>query len=182
MSTPGERNYLTQTEVEKMLQALPKGTFQIRNRALILISYIHALRAQEAVTLKWSALDLDNGTMHVQRVKGSLSTTHYLTAREIRLLKRLRSAQEPGAYVFQSRQGGPITTRTMHNVVREAGELAKLDIPAHPHMLRHGAGFALANAGKDTRSLQDYLGHKQIRHTVRYTQIAPERFRNFWPG
>jgi integrase len=177
-----ERKYLTQTEVEKMIRAIPKGPFQLRNRALILITYIHALRSQEAVTLKWSALDLDNGTVFVRRCKNSTSTSHYLTSREIRLLKRLRSAQQPGAYVFQSRQGGPITTRTMRDIVAQAGEQANIGITAHPHMLRHGAGFFLANSGKDTRSLQDYMGHKQIRHTILYTQIAPRRFRDFWPG
>jgi hypothetical protein len=47
-------------------------------------------------------------------------------------------------------------------------------------MLRHGCGFALANAGHDTRSLQAYLGHRNIQHTVRYTELAPDRFKNFW--
>jgi site-specific recombinase XerD len=47
-------------------------------------------------------------------------------------------------------------------------------------MLRHSTGFKLANQGVDTRSLQHYLGHKNIQHTVRYSELSPERFRNFW--
>jgi site-specific recombinase XerD len=60
------------------------------------------------------------------------------------------------------------------------GRAAKMPFPVHPHMLRHAAGFKLANQGVDTRSLQQYLGHKNIQHTVRYTELSPERFRDFW--
>ena len=65
-------------------------------------------------------------------------------------------------------------------MIKRAGELAHLQLSVHPHMLRHGCGFALANAGHDTRSLQAYLGHRNIQHTVRYTELAPDRFKNFW--
>ena len=177
-----QRKYLTQTEVEKMIRAVPDDPQRLRNQALILIMYIHALRAAEASRLKWAAMDLENGTVHVSRVKRGTPTTHYLTERELRLLKRLKSSQEPAAHVFRSRKGGPITTRTIHRIIEEAGALAKLDVKAHPHMLRHGAGYHLANNGTDTRSLQDYMGHRTIQHTVRYTSMAPERFKNFWPG
>ena len=51
---------------------------------------------------------------------------------------------------------------------------------AHPHMLRYACGFALANKGHDTRALQAYLGHKNIQHTVRYSELAPDRFKDFW--
>jgi site-specific recombinase XerD len=64
-------------------------------------------------------------------------------------------------------------------MLERAAEAARLEIKAHPHMLRHACGFALANAGHDTRALQAYLGHKNIQHTVRYTELAPARFKNF---
>jgi site-specific recombinase XerD len=57
---------------------------------------------------------------------------------------------------------------------------AKMPFPIHPHMLRHGCGYALANAGNDTRALQAWLGHRNIQHTVRYTELAPNRFKDFW--
>jgi type 1 fimbriae regulatory protein FimB len=47
-------------------------------------------------------------------------------------------------------------------------------------MLRHACGFALAGKGHDTRALQAYLGHRNIQHTVRYTELAPDRFKDFW--
>src|SRR5258705_19898 len=59
-------------------------------------------------------------------------------------------------------------------------EAAKLGFKVHPHMLRHACGFALANKGHDTRALQGYLGHKNIQHTVRYTELSPDRFKDFW--
>ena len=73
-----------------------------------------------------------------------------------------------------------MTTATVRKMVARAGEVAKLLFPIHPHMLRHACGFALANAGHDTRALQAYLGHSNIQHTVRYTELAPTRFKNFW--
>jgi site-specific recombinase XerD len=63
---------------------------------------------------------------------------------------------------------------------RRIGETSLAVGPIHPHMLRHGCGYALANAGHDTRALQAWLGHKNIQHTVRYTELAPDRFKNFW--
>src|SRR5499427_1289459 len=60
------------------------------------------------------------------------------------------------------------------------GLRAQVRPPIHPHMLRHACGFKLANDGHDTRALQHYLGHKNIQHTVRYTKMAADRFKDFW--
>jgi hypothetical protein len=60
------------------------------------------------------------------------------------------------------------------------GVAAKLGFKAHPHMFRHTCGFQLANQGTDTRTLQAYLGHRNIQHTVRYTELSPTRFKNLW--
>ncbi len=68
----------------------------------------------------------------------------------------------------------------MRKIIARAGELAGLGFPVHPHMLRHACGFKLANDGHDTRAIQHYLGHKNIQHTVRYTELAPDRFNGFW--
>jgi len=74
---------------------------------------------------------------------------------------------------------GPMTPKAFHALFGRIGARAKMPFPVHPHMLRHGCGYALANAGHDTRSLQAYLGHKNIQHTVRYTELAPDRFKDF---
>jgi site-specific recombinase XerD len=71
-------------------------------------------------------------------------------------------------------------TAYLRKMVARLGAAAGFEYPVHPHQLRHGCGFKLANDGHDTRSLQAYLGHKNIAHTVRYTELAPTRFRHFW--
>ncbi|WP_414590008.1 tyrosine-type recombinase/integrase [Scytonema sp. PCC 10023] len=67
-------------------------------------------------------------------------------------------------------------------IVERAGELADLPFPVHAHMLRHGTGYYLANRGTDTRTIQSYLGHNNIQHTVRYTKLASGRFQGLWDG
>src|SRR5262249_17340199 len=99
---------------------------------------------------------------------------------EIRPLRRLQREQGASSHVFQSERGGPMTPKAFHALFGRIGARAKMPFPIHPHMLRHGCGYALANAGHDTRALQAWLGHKNIQHTVRYTELAPDRFKNFW--
>jgi site-specific recombinase XerD len=83
-------------------------------------------------------------------------------------------------YVFTSERGGPIAAKSFHTLISRLGERAGMAFPIHPHMLRHGCGYALANAGHDTRAIQAWMGHKNIQHTVRYTELAPDRFKDFW--
>ena len=108
------------------------------------------------------------------------SSVHPLRGEELRALRRLQRECGPSPYVFQSERGGPMTPKSFHALFGRIGVWAKMPFPIHPHMLRHGCGYALANAGHDTRALQAWLGHKNIQHTVRYTELAPDRFKNFW--
>jgi site-specific recombinase XerD len=82
--------------------------------------------------------------------------------------------------VFTSELRAPFGTARFARMVERAGVEAKLGFKAHPHMLRHACGYALANKGHDTRSLQAHLGHRNIQHTVRYTELSPTRFNDFW--
>jgi type 1 fimbriae regulatory protein FimB/type 1 fimbriae regulatory protein FimE len=83
-------------------------------------------------------------------------------------------------YVFVSELKGPLTPAAIQHIVARAGQLAGMPFRVHPHMLRHACGYKLANDGQDTRAIQAYLGHRNINHTVRYTELSPERFRGFW--
>ena len=74
----------------------------------------------------------------------------------------------------------PLTAATVRKLVARAGVKAGLDFPVHPHMLRHACGYWLANAGYDTRAIQHYMGHKNIQHTVRYTELSAARLNGFW--
>ncbi len=139
------------------------------------------LRAIELVDLRWDQVDFDNATLAVRRAKKGTPRIHPIGGDELRALRKLSREQNPkSAYVFSSERGAPFSTAGFARMVERAGLAAELGFKAHPHMLRHADGFALAKKGHDTRSLQAYLGHKNIQHTVRYTELSPDRVKDFW--
>jgi type 1 fimbriae regulatory protein FimE len=175
------REYLTPAEVEKLLQASSKvGRHGARDRTLILLAYRPALRVSELVTMRWEQIDFKTGLVQVTRLKNGLPSTHPIRGTELRALRALRKDYPESPYLFVTERGGPMTPATARKLIARAGELAKLPFPIHPHMLRHSAGYKLANEGHDTRSIQQYLGHRNITHTVRYTELSPDRFKSFW--
>ena len=176
-----DREHLTPEEVEQLLKAAgARGRHPHRDRTLIMVMYRHGLRVIELTELKWSAIDLKTGLLHVRRRKSGTASTHPLRGPEIRALRKLHRESDESPYVFTTERGGPLTPRTVHHIVAQAGAAAGLPFPAHPHMLRHACGYYLANRGIDTRAIQHYLGHRNIQHTVRYTALASDRFNDFW--
>jgi integrase len=175
------REYLTAHEVEQVMAAARRvGRHPVRDATLILLMYRHGLRVAEAVALRWDAVDLRGGVLHVRRLKRGQSAVHPLRGPELRALRQLRRLSPHTPYVFVSERGGPLTDRAVRHIVLRAGQVAGLAFPIHPHMLRHACGFYLANKGIDTRAIQHYLGHCNIQHTVRYTLLTPHRFTDFW--
>jgi integrase len=175
------REHLTEAEVERLLKAAGKNRWGHRDSTMILVAYRHGLRASELADLRWDQVDFRTATLHVRRVKQGTPSTHPIVGDELRALRRLQREQEPKSpFVFTSERGAPFSTAGFARMIERAGAEAKLAFKAHPHMLRHACGFALANKGHDTRALQAYLGHKNIQHTVRYTELAPTRFKDFW--
>jgi len=176
------REHLTETEIEKLIETAKGNRHGHRDATMILVAYRHGLRATELCDLKWEAIDFRAATLDVARKKGGSATTHQISATELRALRKLQKEQDPkSAFVFVNERGTPFDRNGFNWMVKRAGKKAGLPFQAHAHMLRYAAGYTLANAGKDTRSIQAYLGHKDIRHTVRYTELAPARFRNFFP-
>ena len=175
------REYLTETEVEALTDAAKDNRWGHRDATMILVAYRHGLRVSELVDLRWDQIDFDRATLAVRRVKQGSPATHPVQGDELRALRRLQREQDPKSpFVFTSERGSPFTTSGFARMVERAGVQAKLGFKTHPHMLRHACGYALANKGHDTRSLQAYLGHKNIQHTVRYTELSPDRFKDFW--
>ena len=175
------REHLTPHEIERLTKASHKNRWGHRNSTMILVAYRHGLRAAELVDLRWDQVDFRTANLHVRRVKAGTPSTHPILGDELRALRKLQRDQDPKSpYVFTSERGTPFTTAGFAVMIERAGEAAKLGFKAHPHMLRHACGFALANKGHDTRALQAYLGHKNIQHTVRYTELSPTQFKNFW--
>jgi type 1 fimbriae regulatory protein FimB/type 1 fimbriae regulatory protein FimE len=175
------REYLTDAEVERLTDATKANRWGHRDATMVLVAYRHGLRASELVDLRWDQIDFDTATLAVRRAKKGTPSTHPIRGDELRALRRLAREQDPKSpFVFTSERGAPFTTAGFARMVERAGETAELGFKAHPHMLRHACGFALANKGHDTRALQAYLGHKNIQHTVRYTELSPDRFKDFW--
>ena len=175
------REYLTPSEVEDLMDAAKGNRHGHRDTTTVLVAYRHGLRAAELVDLRWDQVESKTATLHVRRVKAGTPSTHPSLGDDLRALRRLQREQEPPSpFVFTSERGAPFTTAGFARMVERAGAEAKLGFKAHPHMLRHATGYALASKGHDTRALQAYLGHKNIQHTVRYTELSPTRFKNFW--
>jgi type 1 fimbriae regulatory protein FimE len=175
------REFLTPAEVERLVEAAQGvGRHGHRDAAMILITYRHALRVSELTALRWDQADLAQGLLHVRRRKNGNPSTHPLHGTELRALRRLQRDYPSSPYIFTGERKGPLTDSTVRKMVARAGTAARLEFPVHPHMLRHGCGYKLANDGQDTRAIQHYLGHKNISHTVRYTELSPDRFKNFW--
>ena len=130
--------------------------------------------------MRWEQIDFKAGSIHVNRLKNGLAATHPIRGVELRALRELRRVYPDSPYLFVTEREGPMTPATARKLITRAGELAKLPFPIHPHMLRHACGYKLASEGQDTRAIQQYLGHRNITHTVRYTELSPDRFKGFW--
>ncbi len=175
------REHLTESEVEELMRATKvRGRYGHRDATMILLAYRHGLRVSELVALRWDQVDLSQGLVHVTRRKQGLPSVHPLRGPELRALRRLQRDYPETPYVFVSERKAPLTPDAVRKIVTRAGQRAGITFPIHPHMLRHATGYKLANDGQDTRAIQHYLGHRNIQHTTRYTELAPDRFKDFW--
>jgi site-specific recombinase XerD len=175
------REHLRPDEVEQLITAARKQRHGHRDATLLLVMWRHGLRCAEAAALEWSAIDLKAGSIYIRRVKGSRSGEHYLEGDEIRALRRLQREQPHGSrFLWMSERGGPMSTAAIAKLVERLGAKVLPELKPHPHMLRHACGYALASKGVDTRRIQDWLGHRDIRHTAHYTALSPEALRGLW--
>jgi type 1 fimbriae regulatory protein FimB/type 1 fimbriae regulatory protein FimE len=177
-----QREYLTAKEVDRLMRAATKGSrYGQRDATMILVAFRHGLRACEICDLEWSQVEFGrSASLHVRRAKNGKPSVHPLRGDEIRALRELRRQFPDSGYVFATERGGPFTPDAINRHIKRLAERAGFDFPVHTHMLRHACGYALANAGHDTRAIQDWLGHRSIQHTVRYTELSPTRFKDFW--
>jgi len=179
------KDFLTESEMRRFLDAARLGRHGARDFAMMLMAYRHGLRVSELIDIRLTDLDLATARLFVRRKKGSLSTHQPIEGDEIRAIRawlRERALDGNAAcspLLFLSERG-PMTRQSVNYLVGETALRAKLHFAVHPHMLRHSCGYYLANRGYDTRLVQDYLGHRNIAHTVRYTRTAASRFEGLW--
>jgi integrase len=174
------REYLTEAEIERLMEAARSNRYGHRDATAILVAYRHGLRASELVGLRWDDADFTRGLLHVRRAKGGETAVHPIGGKELRALRRLQREGERSTHIFVSERGAPLSVAGYQRMVARAGAAARFRFLIHSHMLRHSCGYKLANDGHDTRAIQGYLGHRSIVSTQRYTALAPDRFKNFW--
>ena len=172
------RKYITPDEARRVIDAAGRvGRQRERDRLLLMLLFRHGLRVSEAIDLRWTDFDLDAPRarpFYVRRLKGSKDSVHTLEPDTAKALKALKGKSD-GPYVFRSERGGPLSVDVVEVICARAGREAGLGFKVHPHQLRHAAGFALAEAGTDTRLIQSFLGHADIRNTVIYTETSQRR-------
>lgn len=175
-----EKNFLTETEIMVLLEALKAGRHGVRNHLLVLMMYRHGMRVSETVDLRRDEVDLDRSRLWVRRLKNGLSVEQPISGDELRAIRRyLATRTDALPWLFISEREQPLTRQSVNHFVATAALRAGLS-PVNPHMLRHSCGFYLANPGYDLRLIQDYLGHRDPKHTVHYTRVAGYRFEGLW--
>ncbi len=174
------KDYLSDSEMKTFLEASKKTRYPKRNYLLLLMMYRHGLRVSEAISLKKSDVNLKDSRVWINRLKGGLSTEHPISGNELRAIKRYLNAREDNLpWLFVNERGLPLTRQAVSYIVKAIGAKVNID-NIHPHTLRHSCGFYLANKSYDLRLIQDYLGHRDPKHTAQYTRVVSRRFEKLW--
>jgi type 1 fimbriae regulatory protein FimB len=147
-----DRKHLTSREVEQLIEATRGSRNEVRDRCLLLLMFRHGLRVSEACGLKLHQIDTEGRVLHVARLKNGLSTTQPLRSDELRAvsawLKERARMKPTGKAFFVSEQRKPMHRSTVNLLMETYSKAASLPLLAHPHMLRHACGFALADQGR----------------------------------
>lgn len=174
------KDFLSESEVECLLAAAKLSRHGIRDHLILLMMFRHGLRVSEAINIKKTDINLKESRIWVNRLKNGLSVEQPIDGIELRAIKRyLKRRKDNLPWLFVNERNQPMTRQSINYIISRSANKAKLQ-HVHPHMLRHSCGYYLANKGYDLRLIQDYLGHRDPKHTVHYTRVAGARFEGLW--
>jgi type 1 fimbriae regulatory protein FimB/type 1 fimbriae regulatory protein FimE len=176
--------HLSKRQVDALVAtAAELGRHGERDATIIRVSFVHGLRVSEATALLIEQYDFHDQTVRMVRSKKGKNITHPVDAKELKAIKGLIGDRRQGP-VFLTERGTPFDVSSLKKIVARAGRKAKdktdgpfFNFPVHFHMLRHACGYWMNDQGHSVRMIQDWLGHRNIRHTERYTANSPEAFK-----
>jgi integrase len=175
-----DKDFLTEGEVGQLLKAAKNTRYSIRNQLLITMMYKHGLRVSEVINIKLSDLNLNTSRIWIRRLKGGLSVEHPIPGEELRLIRKyLRLRENNLPWLFINERNLPLTRQAVNYIIFSVSNKAGIE-NVSPHTLRHSCGYYLANKGYQQRIIQDYLGHRDPKHTALYTRISGKMFDGIW--
>lgn len=181
------RKYITKEEFDILLNSRVKtkresGKRVLRYRTILSLLYYHGLRKKELCDLKWENVNLSCNppNIFIERAKNGRSGTHPLVSDERTLLESLKKMSVKDEYVIENPMGGKLSRESIDKFFQTINEKEILPFHLHPHMLRHGCGYYLANKDVSLRRIQDYLGHTNLSSTVIYTTLSSKKFVGLW--
>jgi type 1 fimbriae regulatory protein FimB/type 1 fimbriae regulatory protein FimE len=170
--------YVTPDQVEALIKAARSSRHGQRDALMISLAWHHGLRASELVALRWSDVDFKRADMAVKRLKNGKGGRQPLNGDDLRALRALQRGRQSEEWIFMSERG-PFTRDGFAKLLKGKADRAGIE-NVHPHALRHACGHALAMKGRDTKLIQDYLGHRNIQHTSLYTDGVSTKFKGIW--
>ena len=146
------RKWTSQQEVNALIRGAKQSRNPIRDSLIVLMLYRHGYRSTELCELRLDMIDFELHQLQIHRIKQGISSVHPIAGDEMRHIKRYLRVRKKGThefspYLFTSEQGNQISRSAVKYAIASASKNAKIR-HTHPHMLRHGCGYYLANIGK----------------------------------